>query len=239
MLIYYDYLNRARGQRIGATNDELARLRRVAAESRETRQALTRLRDERAEELESLATARRERGELLDRLDRSIADSGREIDELRAEETRLGELIAELAVALEGFPVESEAPFSAWRGRLSWPLEGRVAADFGQLREGGPLRWNGVLLDAAAGTPVRAIYHGRVAFAGWLQGMGMLLVIDHGEQFMSLYGHNQALLREPGDWVRPGEVVAEVGDTGGRRAPALYFEIRRAGEPEDPHEWIP
>ena len=239
MLVWYDYLNRARGRRIDGVNDELAELARVRREAREAREASVRLRDARARELESLAAVRVERERALDRLDASIANAGGEIERLQAEESRLTELVAELARLMEGFPVGSEAPFSSWRGRLSWPLEAEVANDFGQLREGGPLRWNGVVLRAPAGEVVRAVYHGRVAFADWLPGLGLLLVIDHGEQYMSLYGHNEALLHVPGDWVAPGEPIARVGDTGGRREPALYFEIRRDGEPENPHDWIP
>ncbi len=239
MLTYYDYLNRARGLRIAVAGSELSTLERLSAEAREAGEEVARLRDRRAGELAALSAARAGRAALIDRLDDSIAEAGGEISELRAEEARLGELIEELAVALQGFPVESEAPFESWKGRLSWPLDGALAADFGDLREGGPLRWNGVVLEAAAGTPVRAVYHGRVAFADWLPGLGLLLVLDHGDQYMSLYGHNQSLLREPGDWVSPGEVVAEVGDSGGRREPALYFEIRHRGEPENPHGWMP
>jgi len=238
MLTYYDYLNRARTRRIEAASSELRDLERVGAESRATRDALARLRDQRAGELAGLAAARADRAALIERLDAAIAASGDEVDRLKAEEARLADLVVELAELLEGFPSESEAPFSDWRGRLSWPIEGKLAEDFGDLREGGPLRWNGVVLEAPAGTPVRAVYHGRVAFADWLPGLGLLLILDHGENYMSLYGHNQTLLREPGDWVEPGESIALVGDTGGRQAPALYFEIRRNGEPVNPHDWI-
>ena len=239
MLTYYDYLNRARSGRIDAANAELSVLAQIRLEARAAREEIAELRDAQSAELDRLAGARQERAGLLDRLDRQIADSGRAVEELRAEEARLTELVAELALMLEGFPVGSEAPFADWQGRLSWPIEGEIEADFGQLREGGPLRWNGVMLSAPAGTPVQAVYHGRVAFADWLPGLGQLLIIDHGEQFMSLYGHNERLLPEPGDWVSPGEVIAEVGESGGRRQPALYFEIRRGSEPQDPHQWIP
>jgi septal ring factor EnvC (AmiA/AmiB activator) len=100
------------------------------------------------------------------------------------------------------------------------------------------VKWNGVLLEAAAGAPVRAIYHGRVAFADWLQGLGLLVIVDHGGGYMSLYGHNEALWKDSGDWVEPGETIAQVGDTGGRSRAGLYFEIRLNGEPVNPHPWI-
>jgi len=121
---------------------------------------------------------------------------------------------------------------------LTWPVAGRLAGDYGQPRGAGPARWTGVLLETPAGTPVRAVYHGRVAFADWLQGLGLLVIVDHGGGYMSLYGHNAALLKEPGDWVEPGEAIAEVGDTGGQARSGLYFEIRSNGEPVNPHPWI-
>jgi septal ring factor EnvC (AmiA/AmiB activator) len=124
------------------------------------------------------------------------------------------------------------------KGKLPWPVSGRLAGEYGQPREGGTVKWTGVLIEASQGTPVRAIYRGRVAFADWLPGLGLLLVLDHGDGYMSLYGHNQSLLKEPGDSVSPGETIARIGDTGGQARPALYFEIRAKGEPVNPHDWI-
>jgi septal ring factor EnvC (AmiA/AmiB activator) len=238
MLTYYDYLNRARGARIGAVAGELDALVDLAAETRTVQSELDRLRSAREAELASLDATRRERSEFIAGLESSIADSGARIERLRDEERQLDELVSELGELLAGFPVDGEAPFADWRGRLSWPVEGQIEADFGQLREGGPLRWNGVMIGAEAGTFVRAIYHGRVAFSDWLPGLGLLVILDHGDGYMSLYGHNEALLRERGDWVRPGEAVAQVGDTGGRGEASLYFEVRFRGEPQDPHDWI-
>ena len=143
----------------------------------------------------------------------------------------------ELKALLAEFPAESSQRFSAVRGQLAWPVPGRLVNDYGQPRAGS-LRWNGVLVGAESGTSVRSLYYGRVVFADWLAGMGLLLVIEHGEGYMSLYGHNEALLKEAGDWVEPGERVALVGDSGGQGTPGLYFEIRRAGEPQNPHRWI-
>jgi septal ring factor EnvC (AmiA/AmiB activator) len=139
---------------------------------------------------------------------------------------------------MAGFPVDTDEPFAKSKGKLAWPVQGRLAGDFGQPRGAGPVKWNGVLLEAAAGTPVRAIHRGRVAFADWLQGLGLLVIVDHGGGYMSLYGHNEALLKESGDWVEPGEPIAQVGDTGGQARPGLYFEIRLNGEPVNPNAWM-
>ena len=107
----------------------------------------------------------------------------------------------QLTELMAGLPVDTEQPFGKLKGKLAWPVQGRIAGDYGQPRGGGPVKWSGVLLEASQGTPVRAVYHGRVAFADWLPGLGLLIIVDHGDGYMSLYGHNEALLKEPGDWV--------------------------------------
>ena len=118
-------------------------------------------------------------------------------------------------------------------------MQGRLAGDFGQSRGAGPVKWNGVLLEASAGTPVRAVYHGRVAFADWLQGLGLLIIVDHGGGYMSLYGHNEALLKESGRLGRARRDRSRKSATpGGQARPGLYFEIRYNGEPVNPHPWI-
>ena len=110
--------------------------------------------------------------------------------------------------------------------------------DYGDARAGDQLKWNGVIMGAPAGTPVRTVYHGRVVYAYWLPGLGLLVIVDHGDAYMSLYGHNETMLKELGDWVAPGEVIAQVGDSGGQSRNALHFEIRRNGEPIDPRPWM-
>ena len=185
-----------------------------------------------------MGRSRDERRALLATLEAGIANASSEIGRLRGEERRLTQLLEQLAELLAGFPGSSEEPFARLKGQLAWPVQGKIAGDYGKLRGGGPMRWTGVLLEAAQGTAVRAIYHGRVAFADWLPGLGLLMIVDHGEGYMSLYGHNEALLKEPGDWVEPGETLAQVGDTGGQARPSLYFEIRRNGAPVNPHQWM-
>jgi murein hydrolase activator len=129
-------------------------------------------------------------------------------------------------------------PFAARRGHLSWPLlEARIRAGFGTSKPGSDQTWDGCLLAAREGEEVRAVYDGRVVFADWLLGFGLLLVIDHGDGFLSFYGHNQALLKEVGEWVTAAEVVGLGGNSGGRDEPVLYFAIRHHGEPIDPTQW--
>ena len=237
MVVYYDYFNRARTERIGAVAEHLASLARLTAQAERVRAELAALARARADEVAALERAQGERQTLIAELDSSIQAGGDEMARLRDEELRLMKLVTELGELLAAFPVNSEDPFPGMKGRLTWPVAGEIAGDFGKPRGAG-IRWNGVLLASPPETPVRAVYHGRVAFADWLPGLGLLMVLDHGDGYMTLYGHNSALLKEPGDWVRPGEAIAEVGDTGGRSEASLYFEIRHDGEPVNPHDWV-
>ena len=130
----------------------------------------------------------------------------------------------------------SAGPFSEQRGLLTWPVEGRLKAGFGSAKGAG-LTWDGVLFEAEMGGSVYAIHRGRVVFADWLKGYGLMLIIDHGDGYMSLYGYNQSLFKETGEWVEAGEVVAAVGNSGGRAESSLYFSIRFQGKPQDPTRW--
>ena len=123
------------------------------------------------------------------------------------------------------------------RGRLRLPVDGTITARFGQYRPGTGLPWEGVYLSADEGVEVRAIFPGRVAYAEWLRGFGLLLILDHGDGFMSLYSHNQLLFKQLGEWVGIGEPVARVGNTGGQPRNGLYFEVRHNGRPNDPLIW--
>jgi septal ring factor EnvC (AmiA/AmiB activator) len=238
MLVYFDYFNRARSVRIGAVSAEVAELADLGEQGERAAAELAALESAEAAQVAALERARDERRALVAKLDAGIADSNAKIGKARADEKRLADLVAELTQLMAGFPVDGDQPFSRLKGKLAWPVPGRLAGEFGRPREGGTVKWTGVLIEASQGAPVRAIYRGRVAFADWLPGLGLLLVLDHGDGYMSLYGHNQALLKEPGDWVSPGETIAQVGDTGGQARPALYFEIRAKGEPQNPHDWI-
>jgi septal ring factor EnvC (AmiA/AmiB activator) len=131
----------------------------------------------------------------------------------------------------------SAQPFAGMQGKLLLPVEGRISHRFGNQRNQGKLRWHGIFIDAAEGESVYAVHYGRVVFSDWLRGFGLLMIVSHGEGYMSLYGHNQALFRETGDWVSAGEVIAAVGDSGGQDKTGLYFEIRIDGKPNNPQNW--
>ena len=128
--------------------------------------------------------------------------------------------------------------FASARGKLPWPVNGRLAARFGTARGGDErTKWDGVLISAGAGSQVHAVHGGRVVFADWLRGAGLLVILDHGNGYLSLYGHNQSLLKDAGQIVKAGEAIATVGTSGGQNTPALYFAIRQQGRPSDPAQW--
>lgn len=238
VMTYYNYLNDYRAgniETVSARIRELAQLRsQVAAE--EARLAdLAKLQQQ---DLREISEVQDERTALLAALKNKLATEGREIDGLAAQEKDLARLIAELTSILSDYPISSEEPFSEHRGRLTWPVAGNLLHDFGQPRVGGHLKWNGVVLAAPRGREVRSVYHGRVAFADWLAGLGLLVIVDHGDGYMTLYGYNETILKNTGDWVAPGDVIATVGDSGGQTQSALYFEIRKGKDPVNPRRWV-
>ena len=237
LMAYYRYLNDYRSSNIEAVVAEIRKLDelhgRIAAE--EAR--LANLVQERYNELGQLGASQDKRKALLDSLRRRMDEEGREVERLAAQEQDLTRLIAELTSILSDYPISSEQPFGELRGKLTWPVAGRLLHDFGQPRAGG-IKWNGVVLAAPRGREVRAVYHGRVAFADWLAGMGLLVIVDHGDGYMTLYGYNETILKDTGDWVAPGDVIATVGDSGGQPQASLYFELRRGKRPENPRRWV-
>jgi murein hydrolase activator len=159
------------------------------------------------------------------------------LERLRREQASLEKLLRELRRAVQRFPTDSKDPFAKLRGKLTWPAQGRVLSRFGETRAGG-LKWEGVLMAAERGSAVHSIYHGRIVYADWLAGLGLLVIVDHGGGYMSLYGHNDSIYRKVGERVDAGDEIAAVGDSGGRPRPELYFEIRRGGQPVDPRPWF-
>lgn len=236
MLTYYSYLGRARVGKIAEIQALVTALEQAAAEEEQERERLAALEADSRRELSSVDAARNERSRALRAMNAQIRNSSDAIAKLKREAAALEKLVTDLRRALRDLPPTGGQAFEKVRGRLAWPVPGRIVARFGQARGGG-LKWNGVMIDAARGTDVRALYDGRVAYADWLPGMGLLLIIDHGG-YMSLYAHNEQLFKAAGDRVEGGEVVATVGDSGGRNEPGLYLEIRRGAKPVDPVPWF-
>lgn len=238
LMTWYRYLSEYRGRNIEAVTAHLAELQALEQEAAREQARLDELARAHYAELAKLDAAQEERKELLGVLRLRMQEEGAEMKRLAAQEQDLSRLIAELSSILADYPITSEEPFTALRGRLTWPVAGRLVHDFGQPRAGGQLSWNGVVLAAPRGREVRAVYHGRVVFADWLDGMGLLVIVDHGEGFLTLYGYNETTLKSAGDWVAPGDAIATVGVSGGQIDSGLYFEIRQGTKPVDPRSWI-
>jgi len=237
-LAYHGYLSRARASVMTSLNESIGRLA-ASRQSLETElQALDALLAEQQRDSERLEQALARRSQALASIDQRVQGDRERLAELEDSAAELAALIARLSDALADIPPEIAVPgFGELRGRLPMPVTGALRQQFGDPR-GGELEWTGWLIGAPAGRDVRAIAHGRVAYADWLRGYGLLLIIDHGDEFMSLYAHNDSLRADVGDWVAPADVIASVGQTGGVADAGLYFEIRRSGQPLDPAEWI-
>ncbi|MCW9087985.1 MAG: peptidoglycan DD-metalloendopeptidase family protein [Gammaproteobacteria bacterium] len=239
VVTYYDYLNQARSERITHLSVTINELERVQRELGAEAERLRALLAQRAGEKSALEQGRLEREELVRRLKAEIESEDQRLTGMRRDEEQLKELIRALADALSDIPAEAgnRKPFASLKGKMQWPASGPLLVSYGSPRKLGKLRWSGVMIGAQQGQEVRTISHGRVAFADWLRGYGLLMIIDHGDGYMSLYGHNQSLYKETGDWVEAGETIASVGDSGGLDRVGLYFEIRKNGRPTDPVRW--
>lgn len=238
MLAYYGYFGQARAERINAIRDHVAHLELLAERISEEARRLDSIEAVRVAEVERLADARNRRSQTLASLQTQIKSRGDQLARLERDAKTLERLVEQLRRAMAEFPVLAQQPFERVKGKLPWPAKGKLLARFGQLRAGGPLKWQGLLIDTQRGAQVRAPFHGRVVYADWLPGMGLLLVLDHGNGYMSLYGHNEQLFRAVGDRVAPGDVMAAAGDSGGNSNAGLYMEIRKGGQPQDPLLWL-
>ncbi len=239
MLTYYRYVHRARLERIESVQTALTDSRTVEKRVQAKQQELLGLRETQQNRKTELEASRGRRGELLASLDRRVATQSREIETLREDEARLARLLQEIKSAYAEIPLPSDVKgaFSTLKGKLALPAKGRVLARYGDSKSVGNLKWRGLFLAAAEGSPVHAVSRGRVAYADWLRGFGLLLILEHGDGYMTLYGHNQGLYKQAGEWVDAGEAIARVGSTGDAPQPGLYFEVRHNGEPRDPLLW--
>ena len=244
-LTWLGFLARSRSELLGSIQASLEALERNRQAVEEQQTALVALEAERRKQLAQLEGSRKERATVIASLDTQVKGQKQQLSRARDQAAGLERVLRELeraaANARRQVPAPGTTPAAPTPGKpLSkgrWPVEGRLLADFGQPRAGGQLRWDGMLIAAPAGSEVRAIRPGKVVYADWLPGLGLLLVLDHGGGYLSLYGHNQDLTRQVGDRLAVGDVLAHVGDTGGQARSALYFEVRRNGRPLNPRQW--
>jgi murein hydrolase activator len=185
-----------------------------------------------------LTAAQDSRKLALAELNDSISSKSAQLKQKEQDRQQLEDLLRAIEKAIIDLQVPANyATFESTQGQMPWPLDGKPSNQFGRPRNEGKMRWQGITIPAREGTTVKAIHHGRVVYADWLRGSGLLLIIDHGDGYMSLYAHNESLLREVGEWVTAGTPVSTVGNTGGEDQTALYFEIRHEGKPTDPSKW--
>jgi len=238
LMAYYRYLLRSRSEVLAGYRATLAELDEIGVRIDRTLAALGARRTELHNRRERLAAGQTARADTLQALKADIARDSRQLREKEADRAQLEELLRAIEEAVVRLTVpEDYQPFASARGAMAWPVAGEPSHRFGHPRNAGKMRWQGVTIPAQEGTTVRAIHHGRVVYADWLRGSGLLLILDHGGGYMSLYAHNQSLLRDVGEWVKAGDAVSTVGNSGGRDDHALYFEIRHQGKPVDPSAW--
>lgn len=237
-MAWYGYFGRARAERITAITEHLSHLdllgENIAAETARLRE----IEAEQQKEVKSLAGARDQRKVTLAKVQATIKTRSDELSRAQREAQALEKLVEQLRRALQDFPDYGDQPFARARGKLPWPVKGSLLARFGQTRAGGPLKWQGLVIAADRGAQVRAPFPGRVIYADWLPGLGLLLVLDHGGGFMSLYGHNEQLYRKVGDKVDAGDPLSVVGEVSGFGRPGLYLEIRKGRQALDPVPWL-
>jgi murein hydrolase activator len=237
MFVYYSYFGRARAEEIHTIESNVARLDELDTALAVEDAKLAELEKQQRTELTQVEQARARRTIVLANLESESHTRAQNLEKLRIQQAGLEKLLRELRAAMERYPVEGNDAFAHLRGKLAWPVSGRVVARFGETRAGG-VKWDGVLVATERGAPVRAIYQGRVIYADWLPGLGLLTIVDHGDGYMSLYGHNERLYKAVGDRVAAGDPIASAGDSGGSAKPELYFEIRKGGKPVDPRPWF-
>jgi septal ring factor EnvC (AmiA/AmiB activator) len=245
VLAYHRYFEHDRQQRIVGLRAELQSLAQVSEQVKHQQQELLAARTQQQSELDALAAQRNARGKVVASLDSNYRDQKARLSALGRDEKNTEQLLARLRAAMaqiartpavpraQRTPGDANIPV----GPLKLPLTGQVLAGFGGVMPDGH-RSNGLLIAGTAGAEVRAVAAGRVAYADWLKGYGLLLIIDHGGGWMSLYAFNDSLLKNVGDNVRANEAVASVGSSGGQGRPALYFELRHDGQPADPRTWL-
>jgi septal ring factor EnvC (AmiA/AmiB activator) len=258
-LHYLGIVSRAAARLLGTFRADAAELEALALALREKSARLEAIEAGKRTERERIVAESRERKSLLDRLAGDIRASRREIKVLVADESRLARLVEEIGKLLSAKPGAgyarkdrrnvptnkvpepgagaADGPFSALRGKLRLPVRGELVARFGSPLAEGSGSSKGVFIRSAEGQPVRSVAAGRVVFADWMRGFGNLLIVDHGETYLSVYGNNETLLKQPGDPVSPGEPIATVGSTGGSEETGLYFELRHLGKAFDPLRW--
>ncbi len=231
-LTYYSSFHTQELEQIEQLHQSLIKIDDMEKEILATAERLNRLKGKRQSDVDQWQQQKAQRTALLEQMNRTVADKSALLKRWQEEKNSLLEEVAKTPSAMA-----DGASFASLRGKLAWPVEGTLSTRFGSNKFSGGEAWQGVLIEAPEGSDVRAIHAGKVVYADWLRGLGLLIIVDHGGNYLSLYGHNAGLIKGEGDWVQKGELLASVGDSGGLKSPALYFEIRQGAKPLNPQHW--
>lgn len=236
-LRYYDFVNAELKKDMQQFRRKLAELSGTERELSATEKQMVIKRAELKQEVASLQSQRDQRKSVLKELKKTLSSDKVRLKQLQLDQKRLQAVLDEIQKSLNFATLVKETKsFSKLKGKLPWPLKGKVKQRYGSVQNS--VRYDGIWISGSAAKPVKAVHHGRVVFSDWLRGYGLVLIIDHGGGYMSLYGYNQSLLFETGDWVSAGDTIATVGNSGGRTGNGLYFAVRYKGKSSNPARWL-
>ena len=235
-ITYYGYFARAQLNAAEQTQHDIKQLKNAEQRLHESRNRLETLHQEQQQQREELQHQQTQRKILLSKLNSEIKGKEQQLSKLLDDEKALTAVIHKLAPQIPATPKDF-SDLDKLQGKLAWPTQGRIQNRYGQSRNQGHLKWQGVTISGEEGQDIRAIAPGRVIFADWIRGYGLMLIIDHGHGYMSLYGQNQSLYKDVGDSVSSNEVIAALGNSGGNDDASLYFEMRHKGKPVNPETW--
>lgn len=246
MMKYHSYFMAAHAEKMKKYLDTIAQLNELEPQIAQKTTELNTIKEEFSKQQASLKDAQTQRKQTLAKINSTISSKDKALQDMMEDRRQLQALLQKVARAstsLAAAPSYVPLPnagekFSSRKGRLPWPTQGRITHGFGSTQVEGQLQWNGVMIGANAGQQVQAVHYGRVVFADYFRGQGLLVIIDHGEGYLSLYAHNQNLFKKAGDAVKAGETISSVGNTGGQNEAGLYFEIRYQGKAINPADWL-
>lgn len=239
LITYYQFFNQSLQDEIIDLNEKVEEQTKLRETIESTKEKLEEEKKKQNEQKAELAAEQKERKSILASVEKTINTKDKALKELQASEKELQQVlaVAQGTLAQKKWP-PVKGSFDKQKGKLPWPTMGKVRNTFGSYRTGGQSRYNGMVITAPVGQTVSAVAPGRVVYADWLRGYGLLVIIDHGNNYMSLYAHNDMLYTTVGASVKDGDPVGTVGTTGGLKQPGLYFEIRHNGKPVNPQPWL-
>lgn len=238
-LRYYDYFVQARAEKISQYLSTIERINTIEPEiiqqTERVQQDFASLKNQQ----KKLQGAQKKRRQVLAKLNASIGSQDQKLRSKLEDRRQLQRLLAKVIENIADIQFDgNEVSFSSLKGKLPWPTKGKVVHKFGSNRIANKMKWEGLLIASKPGDAVQSVHYGRVIFSDYLRGHGLLIIVDHGRGYMSLYAHNQALYKELGEWVAQGDIIAAVGNSGGQHDSALYFELRYKGKPTNPQRWL-